>query len=176
MVQKILDYYLEYEIYNIANSSQIKPDSSNCYIMTGKIDINKTKQELNKLRLKKIKSVTEKFIGKRAKNKEELVKEIMQELDYLNSEQTNQLQVVSRIKSLIKEKIKSDYDAKCLIDKFNHAKENYEKYNLKEEFIKAKEDMLKNELIKEYVMIQNKINMLTLQINNRIGKITKKHY
>lgn len=107
MVQKILDYYLEYEIYNIANSSQIKPDSSNCYIMTGKIDINKTKQELNKLRLKKIKSVTEKFIGKRAKNKEELVKEIMQELDYLNSEQTNQLQVVSRIKSLIKEKIKS---------------------------------------------------------------------
>lgn len=76
----------------------------------------------------------------------------------------------------IKEKIKSDYDAKCLIDKFNHAKENYEKYNLKEEFIKAKEDMLKNELIKEYVMIQNKINMLTLQINNRIVKITKKHY
>ena len=54
--------------------------------------------------------------------------------------------------------------------------EKYEKYNLKEEFIKAKEDMLKNELIKEYVMIQNKVNMLTLQINNRIGKITKKHY
>ena len=76
----------------------------------------------------------------------------------------------------IKEKIKSDYDAKGLIDKFYHAKENYEKYNLKEEFIKAKENMLKNELIKEYVMIQNKINMLTLQINNRIGKITKKHY
>ena len=44
------------------------------------------------------------------------------------------------------------------------------------QFIKAKEDMLKNELIKEYVMIQNKVNMLTLQINNRIGKITKKHY
>lgn len=76
----------------------------------------------------------------------------------------------------IKRKIKSDYDAKNLIDKFNRAKENYEKYNLKEEFIKVKEDMLKNELIKEYVMIQNKINMLTLQINNRIGKITKKHY
>ncbi len=76
----------------------------------------------------------------------------------------------------IKEKIKSDYDAKGLIDKFYHAKENYEKYNLKEEFIKTKENMLKNELIKEYVMIQNKINMLTLQINNRIDKITKKHY
>jgi len=76
----------------------------------------------------------------------------------------------------IKEKIKSDYDAKGLIDKFNHAKENYEKYNLKEEFIKSKENMLKNELIKEYVMIQNKINMLTLQINNRIDKIAKKHY
>ncbi len=76
----------------------------------------------------------------------------------------------------IKEKIKNDSNAKILIDKFNYAKENYKKYNLKEEFIKAKEDMLKNELIKEYVMIQNKVNMLTLQINNRIGKITKKHY
>lgn len=76
----------------------------------------------------------------------------------------------------IKIKIKNDYDAKNLIDKFNYAKENYEKYNLKEEFVKAKENMLKNELIKEYIMIQNKVNMLTLQINNRIGKITKKHY
>ena len=76
----------------------------------------------------------------------------------------------------IKEKIKNDSNAKILIDKFNYAKENYEKYKLKEEFIKAKEDMLKNELIKEYVMIQNKVNMLTLQINNTIGKITKKHY
>ena len=76
----------------------------------------------------------------------------------------------------MKSSIKKGFLFNILIDKFNYAKENYEKYNLKEEFIKAKEDMLKNELIKEYVMIQNKVNMLTLQINNRIGKITKKHY
>ena len=37
----------------------------------------------------------------------------------------------------IKEKIKNDSNAKILIDKFNYAKEKYEKYNLKEEFIKS---------------------------------------
>ena len=36
-VKKILNYYLEYEIYNIANSSQIKPSKENSYIMKNKI-------------------------------------------------------------------------------------------------------------------------------------------
>jgi hypothetical protein len=44
---------------------------------------------------------------------------------------------------------------------------------MKEDFIKAKEEMLKNELLKEYVELQNQINLITLQINNRINNITK---
>ena len=106
-VQNILNYYLEYEIYNIAISSQIKEDESNSYIMIGKIDTKQAIRELNKLKLKKIKNITEKFIGKRVNDREKLVTEVIQELDYLNSEQANQIQVVSRIKSLIREKIKS---------------------------------------------------------------------
>ena len=33
---KILNYYLEYEIYNLANSTQIKTDMNNCYIIKEK--------------------------------------------------------------------------------------------------------------------------------------------
>lgn len=73
----------------------------------------------------------------------------------------------------IKLKINNDEDAKKLIKKFYEAKELYEKYNYKEDFIKAKINMLKNSLVEEYVSIQNKVNMLTIQINNRINKITK---
>ena len=58
-VQNILNYYLEYEIYNIAISSQIKEDESNSYIMIGKIDTKQAIRELNKLKLKKIKNITE---------------------------------------------------------------------------------------------------------------------
>lgn len=73
----------------------------------------------------------------------------------------------------IKLKINNDEEAKKLIKNFYEAKELYEKYNYKEDFIKAKINMLKNPLVEEYVSIQNKVNMLTIQINNRINKITK---
>lgn len=106
-IQKILNYYLEYEIYNIANSSQIKTDLKNCYILKGKIDSKEIIKELNKLKQNKIRSVTEKFIGKRIKDKEGIINEIIQELNNLNSEQSNQIQVVFRIESLLKEKIKN---------------------------------------------------------------------
>ena len=42
---------------------------------------------------------------------------------------------------------------------------------LKEEYLKAKTNMLKNELISEYISIQNNVNLLSLQINNRIKNI-----
>lgn len=106
-IQKILNYYLEYEIYNIANSSQIKTDLKNCYILKGKIDSKEVIEELNKLKQNKIRSVTEKFIGKRINDKEETINEIIQELNNLNSEQSNQIQVAFRIESLLKEKIKN---------------------------------------------------------------------
>lgn len=105
-IQKILNYYLEYEIYNIANSSQIKVDENNSYIINGNIDIQQVMRELNRIKQNKVVSVAEKFIGKKSKNKEKIIKEIMQEIECLNSEQTNQLQIVTRIKNLIREKAK----------------------------------------------------------------------
>ena len=73
----------------------------------------------------------------------------------------------------IKIKINCDNDAKKLIKKFEEAKELYEKFNVKEDFIKAKNDLLSNELLKEYINLQEQINLLTLKINNRIKKVTK---
>ena len=51
---KILNYYLEYEIYNLANSTQIKTDMNNCYIIKEKIDAGKVLKELNRLKQNKI--------------------------------------------------------------------------------------------------------------------------
>ena len=65
-VKKILNYYLEYEIYNIANSSQIRPSKENSYIMKNKIVINVASKELERLKNEKIKETSDKFIGKRS--------------------------------------------------------------------------------------------------------------
>lgn len=73
----------------------------------------------------------------------------------------------------VKIKINNSDKTKKLIDKFNNAKEFYEKYDYKEEYVKAKIDLMKDPLIKAYLDIQNEINLLSLQINDRINKITK---
>lgn len=73
----------------------------------------------------------------------------------------------------IKVKISCDKNAKKLIKSFEEAKELYEKFNVKEEFIKAKKDLLSNELLKEFIYLQEQVNLLTLKINNRINQITK---
>ncbi len=73
----------------------------------------------------------------------------------------------------IKIKINCDDDAKKLIKNFEEVKELYEKFNVKEDFMKAKNDLLSNELLKEYINLQEQINLLTLKINNRIKKVTK---
>lgn len=72
----------------------------------------------------------------------------------------------------IKNTINKDEGTKALIKKFEEAKILYERFNIKEDFIRAKKELLKNEVLKEYVELQNKINLLTLQINNRIKKLT----
>lgn len=72
----------------------------------------------------------------------------------------------------IKIAINKDGLAKELIKKFEKSKDLYEKFNVKEDFILAKKELLKNEVLKEYVELQNQINLLTLQINNRIKKLT----
>lgn len=73
----------------------------------------------------------------------------------------------------VKEKINNNPDTKRLIKRFYEAKELYEKYNYKDDFIKAKIAMLKDPFIKEYLSLQNKVNLLTVYINSRINKITK---
>ena len=105
-VKKILNYYLEYEIYNIANSSQIKPSKENSYIMKNKIDIKLVSKELERIKNEKIKKISDKFIGKRSRNKDELINLIIEELNNLNSEQSNQTQITYRIKTMLSEKIK----------------------------------------------------------------------
>lgn len=72
----------------------------------------------------------------------------------------------------IKNTINKDEGTKALIKKIEEAKILYERFNIKEDFIRAKKELLKNEVLKEYVELQNKINLLTLQINNRIKKLT----
>ncbi len=73
----------------------------------------------------------------------------------------------------VKECIRSDEEVKSLIKRFEEAKIKYEKYNLKTEFINSKKDLLNNNMLKEYIKLQSDINLLILQINNRINKITK---
>lgn len=79
---------------------------------------------------------------------------------------------IIRLRKIIKE-IRSDDEVLSLIKSFNNAKMLYDKYNVKEDFIKAKKSLMDNKLIKEYLSIQNDINMLILHINDRINKITK---
>ncbi len=79
---------------------------------------------------------------------------------------------IIRLKKIIKE-IRSDDKALSLIKSFNNAKMLYDKYNVKDDFIEAKKSLMDNKLIKEYLSIQNDINMLILHINDRINKITK---
>ena len=73
----------------------------------------------------------------------------------------------------VKRKINKEKDVKKLIKNFEEVKELYEKFNVKEDFMKAKNDLLSNELLKEYINLQEQINLLTLKINNRIKKVTK---
>lgn len=79
--------------------------------------------------------------------------------------------VVKRLKD-VKNKILSSDKALSLIKRFNNAKELYEKYNNKEDFINNKKELMNNELIKEYLQLQNEINLLIIHINNRIKEIT----
>ena len=74
---------------------------------------------------------------------------------------------------VLKKEIENSKEAKILIKRFENAKELYEKYNLQKDFIQVKEEMLENNLLKEYIELQNKINMLALQINKRINIITE---
>lgn len=115
-VQKILKYYLEYEIYNIANSSQIKINNKTSILMMHNdiLDIEKFSKNINSLKEGKLKEQINKFIGKRVTNKDELVKEIINELDNLDDEQSNIAQISFLIQSLIKEEINYEIKEKTI--------------------------------------------------------------
>lgn len=115
-VQKILKYYLEYEIYNIANSSQIKINNKTSILMMHNdiLDIEKFSKNINSLKEGKLKEQINKFIGKRVTNKDELVKEIINELNNLDDEQSNIAQISFLIQSLIKEKINYEIKEKTI--------------------------------------------------------------
>lgn len=71
----------------------------------------------------------------------------------------------------IKKEIENNEEIKLLIKNFNEKKELFEKYNTKDDFIIAKRKLLSNNIIKEYINIQNEINLLSLKINERLNKI-----
>lgn len=73
----------------------------------------------------------------------------------------------------IKKEIQSNEEIKTLIKNFNNKKELYEKYNLKDDFIEAKSKLLSNSIIREYISIQNEINLFSMEINKKLNEIKK---
>ena len=73
----------------------------------------------------------------------------------------------------IKKEIQSNEEMKTLIKNFNNKKELYEKYNLKDDFIEAKSKLLSNSIIREYISIQNEINLFSMEINKKLNEIKK---
>ncbi len=74
----------------------------------------------------------------------------------------------------IKYEINNDKNRLDLIRRFNTAREKIEMYGINEEFIKLKKELFIDEVIAEYLKLQNEINMLTLYINKKLKNITSK--
>lgn len=96
--QKILRYYLEYEIYNILNISQIKLDNETSFVVEKMQDIRKN---LEKIKETKIKNEIKKIVGKRGVNQQELLNQINLKLIGLYSDESNKLKIVSEVENLI---------------------------------------------------------------------------
>lgn len=94
-----------------------------------------------------------------------MIEKVYDIIDEINSSE------IKRRLDEIKKEIKENNDIKLLLDKFNETKLLYEKYNIKEDYIKSKIELMKNPVIKEYLNIQNEINLLSLEINQRINNI-----
>ena len=112
-IQKILNYYLEYEIYNIISSSQIKVNNKTCLIIEDiqKEDIRKA---LDNLKESKLQEKIEKFIGKNVDNLKELVILIKGELANLDEQQSNKAQIYIGIKNVLNEHFKFNKDEKVI--------------------------------------------------------------
>lgn len=95
-----------------------------------------------------------------------MVEDVYEVIDYINNSS------LKKELDEVKKRIKNDEECKSLIKKFEEAKDLYERHNSKKEFVIAKENLLKNKNISKYIKLQNEVNMLTIQINNRLKKIT----
>lgn len=92
---------------------------------------------------------------------------IFEVLDYLDSSN------LKKQLDIVKNKINKNTNSKKLINDFNKEKALYEKYGYFNSFIEAKVKLMKDPLIKEYINLQNKVNMLSIYINKKINDITK---
>lgn len=90
------------------------------------------------------------------------VYEIIDEIDDVISKRINEL----------KKEILSNDKVLSILKKFEESKELYEKYNDKTSFTNAKKELLNNDILNEYIKLQNEINMITLHINSKINEIT----
>lgn len=113
-IKKILNYYLEYEIYNIAVSSQIKTSDKENFIIENSLDMNKIRQNIDKLKDIKLTNKIEKFINKKVSEKEKIKNLIKEELSKIDSEGSNCAQVSFRIVSLIKEYLRTEVKEKAI--------------------------------------------------------------
>lgn len=95
--EKILKYYLEYEIYNILNSASIKIDKSNIILKNAE-----NKNIYKYFKILKEKEI-EKEIGMKVFNKENIIKQIYSELAQIDENIGNRVQVSTRLKNILKE-------------------------------------------------------------------------
>lgn len=113
-IQSILKYYLEYEIYNILNSNQINIDDKTSFITYDIENYENICKILLELKQAKINQELEDFIGKKAENKQELIKQINNELIELNGEDSNKIQISFRLTSLLGENLKAKLKRKTV--------------------------------------------------------------
>ena len=96
-----------------------------------------------------------------------MIDKIYESIDTINNSN-----MINRLNEL-KEMINSNEEIKNKINNFYNAKDLYEKYNYKDNYLKAKLNLFDDPVIKEYLDIQNEINLISLYINNNIKDITK---
>ena len=116
-VKKVLGYYLEYEIYNIVNSSKIKINNRTSMVVSDLLNYKCVSDDVHKLKEFKIRDRFEKFVGKRVADKKVLLQSVYNELLALDDELSNKVQVVFRVASLFKEYIRDQKFEKS-IDNF----------------------------------------------------------
>ena len=107
-IKKILNYYLDYEIYNIAVSSQIKTSNKENFIIENNLNMSRICSNIENLKDIKLTKKIEKFLNKKVNEKEKVIAIIKEELSNLGNEGSNCAQVCFRIVGLIKEYLKTE--------------------------------------------------------------------